>query len=211
MSRVLVLGAGGQIARWVVQVLATHRDVAQTLFVRNAGKLGAVPPGATVVAGDVLDAAALGRAMEGQDLVYANLTGTNLDLQARSIVAAMGAAGVKRLIFVLALGIHGEVPGRFGEWNEGAIGEELKPFRRAAALIEASGLDYTLLRPAWLTDEDEVDYELTARNEPFKGTVVSRRSVADLIARLVATPSLHVRESLGVYKPGTDGDKPFFM
>jgi len=32
------------------------------------------------------------------------------------------------------------------------------------------------VRPAWLTGEDEVDYELTTRDEPFKGTVVSRRS-----------------------------------
>lgn len=41
----------------------------------------------------------------------------------------------------------------------------LPPFRRAADAIEASGLDYTVLRPAWLTDEDEV-------GEPFKGTHV---------------------------------------
>ncbi len=31
-------------------------------------------------------------------------------------------------------------------------------------------LEYTILRPAWLTDEDIIDYELTSRNEPFKGT-----------------------------------------
>ncbi|MFL4522915.1 hypothetical protein ACJ6VX_20610 [Escherichia coli] len=28
--------------------------------------------------------------------------------------------------------------------------EPLKPFRRAADAIEASGLEYTILRPAWL-------------------------------------------------------------
>ena len=83
--------------------------------------------------------------------------------------------------------------------------------RIAAGAIEASGLDYTVLRPAWLTDEDEVDYELTTRDQPFKGTVVSRRSVAALIVRLIASPELHVGDSLGVNKPGSDGDKPFFM
>lgn len=41
--------------------------------------------------------------------------------------------------------------------------------RKAADLIEASGLNYAVLRPAWLTDADEIDVETTERNEPFKG------------------------------------------
>jgi uncharacterized protein YbjT (DUF2867 family) len=44
-------------------------------------------------------------------------------------------------------------------------------------MIEASDLDYTILRPAWLTDKEEVDYETTERNEPFKGTEVSARAL----------------------------------
>ncbi len=99
--------------------------------------------------------------------VYANLTEEDLDIQANSVIAAMKACDVKRLIFVLSLGIYDEVPGKFGEWNNAVIGEPLKPFRRAADAIEASGLEYTILRPAWLTDEDIIDYELTSRNEPF--------------------------------------------
>jgi hypothetical protein len=86
----------------------------------------------------------------------------------------MNAAGVQRLIFVASLGIYDEVPGKFGTWNRRQIGAYLPPFRRAADLIESSGLNYTILRPAWLTDEDEVDYETTDRNEPFRGTEVSR-------------------------------------
>jgi hypothetical protein len=35
--------------------------------------------------------------------------------------------------------------------------------------------------------------------------------VGHLIARLIADPALHVGESLGVNKPGSDGDKPTFM
>jgi NAD(P)H-binding len=87
----------------------------------------------------------------------------------------MDAAKVRRLLFVASLGIYDEVPGKFGEWNRRQIGAYLPPFRRAADVIEASGLD-TLLWPAWLTDKDEVDYETTGRNEPFKGTEVSRKS-----------------------------------
>ncbi len=42
------------------------------------------------------------------------------------MIAAMKACDVKRLIFVLSLGIYDEVPGKFGEWNNAVIGEPLK-------------------------------------------------------------------------------------
>lgn len=212
MSRhVLILGAGGQIARHVIADLAGDDRIQQTLLLRDAARLhGRTPANARVVEADVLDAAALGAAMTGQDLVYANLTGDDIDQQASAIIAAMRIAGVERLIFVTSLGIHDELPGRFQQWNEAMIGEELKPFRRAADDIAASGLAYTILRPAWLTDADEVDYETTRRDETFKGTEVSRRSVATLITRIIAQPDLHLHADLGINKPGTDGDKPSF-
>lgn len=212
MTNVLILGAGGQIARHVIDALGGDRNVHLTLFARSPAKLeGNVPARAGIVQGDVLDAAKLEAAVAGNDIVYANLIGEDLDDQAKAVIDAMKAKGVKRLIFVLSLGIYDEVPGRFGEWNRGIIGEDLKPYRRAADAIEASGLDYTILRPAWLTDEDEVNYAVTAKGEAFQGTVVSRRSVGDLIARIVVKPALHVGANLGVNKPNSDGDKPYFM
>jgi uncharacterized protein YbjT (DUF2867 family) len=212
VKNVLILGASGQIAQWVVRSLAGGKAVHQTLLMRDPKKRsGKEPANAKVVIGSVLDKKLLRQAMAGQDVVYANLTGEDLDKQAKAVIAAMEAEGVKRLVFVLSLGIYDEVPGKFGEWNRATIGEDLKPFSRAADAIEASGLAYTIVRPAWLTDEDEVDYELTTKGQPFKGTVVSRRSVANLVAQLVNHPELHVGESLGVNKPGSDGDKPYFM
>ena len=212
MINILILGASGQIAQWVVKALADRPDTALTLLVRNPKKLTSNEPGnARIVIGNVLDKKLLKQAMAGQDIVYANLTGEDLDKQAKAVIAAMQAAGVRRLIFVLSLGIYDEVPGKFGAWNRATIGEDLRPFRLAADAIEASGLQYTLVRPAWLMDEDEVDYELTPKGEPFKGTVVSRRSVGDLIAKVILSPDLHVGANLGVNKPNIDGDKPYFM
>ena len=210
-SNVLILGAGGQIARHVIAGLGRDERIRQTLFLRNTHKLnGSVPGNARVTQGDVLDETMLAAVMMGQDIVYANLTGDDLDVQAQAVIDAMQAMGVKRLVFVLSLGIYDELPGRFQQWNQAMIGEYLKPFRRAADAIEASGLDYTIVRPAWLTDEDGVDYEITAKGETFKGTEVSRKSVANLIADIILTPSLHVGGSLGIDKHGTDGDKPAF-
>ena len=207
MTDVLVLGATGRIARQAIPMLAAAGDTL-TLYARSASRVDA-PEGARVVEGDVLDADALDAAMAGQDVVYANLGGEIVG-QAEAVVAAMDRAGVSRLIFVLALGIHDELPEGFREWNEQMIGQALVDYRRAAEVIEASDLDYTLLRPAWLTDADEIDYETTERGETFRGTEVSRKSVAALVADIVADPSRHSRGSVGVDKPGTDGDKPSF-
>lgn len=109
------------------------------------------------------------------------------------------------------LGIYDEVPGKFGEWNNREIGEYFPPYRKAADLIEASGLDYAVLRPAWLTDADEIDFETTERNEPFKGTEIARKSVAAVIVELIEAPGALGNRNIGINKPGSDGDKPAFM
>lgn len=57
-------------------------------------------------------------------------------------------------------------------------------------------------------DEDEIDSE---KGEPFAGTVVSRKSVADLIATIIQAPGQHINAHLGFDKPRTDADKPYFM
>lgn len=209
MMKVLVLGAGGQIARWAVGMLADE-DVELTLLARDTSKLAHVPDNARVVQGDVLDREQLDPAVRGQDIVYANLAG-DLGAQAERIVESMTAAGVGRLIFVTALGIYDEVPGAFGAWNNRQIDPYLGPYRQAADTIETSGLDYTILRPAWLTDADEIDYETTQRDEPFQGTEVSRKSVAALAVDIATNPTRWSRANLGVNKPGTEGDKPSFF
>lgn len=211
MTKVLILGASGQIARWVVQMLGGHQNIEQTLLIRDPAKLnGDEPANAKVVIGDVMDKPLLLDLMQGQNVVYANLAG-DVDLQTECILDAMRAKGINRLIFVNSLGIYDEVPGLFGEWNRREIGQYLPPYRQSADLIEASDVDYTILRAAWLQDEDEVDYEITTRDEPFKGTEVSRKSVAALVTDIVLQPERLVRANLGVNKPNTSGDKPAFV
>ncbi|MDH6286421.1 SDR family oxidoreductase [Rhodococcus opacus] len=209
MTKVLVIGANGRIARLAVEMLA-EKGTNLTLFVRDASRLAGAPDTARVIEGDARNEEAVADAARGQDIVYANLAG-EIDTQAERIVAAMQSQRVQRLIFVTALGIYDEVPGPFGQWNRRQIGSILDTYRAAADTIEASTLDYTILRPAWLTDNGEISYEVTQRDEPFKGTEVSRRSVAALIADIITSPDKWSRTNVGVDKPGTDGDRPAFM
>jgi len=196
VTKVLILGAHGQIARVATTLFLNQTDAQLTLYLRNANRLKALASmdRVHVVDGDVLDLKGLVAAMTGQDVVYANLDG-DLAQQARCIVKAMKQTGLKRLIFISSMGIYDEIPGE----RHGAV---LDPYRQAAREIEASDLDFTILRPAWLNNRDEVAYGTTQKGEPFQNAsaVVSRKSVADLVVRLAMTPGLEVRRSLGVHK-----------
>ena len=211
MKNVLVLGATGQIAQWAIDTLQNQADVALTLFVRSKSKLkNAISNNTRIIEGDVLNIEQLTDAMQGQDIVYANLAG-DMVKQTQNIVSVMNQLNVQRLISINTLGIYDEVPGKFGEWNNQEIGEYFPPYRKSADLIESSNLDYTILRAAWLTDENEVDFEITHKGDAFKGTVISRRSFAHLVTEIINDPKLYSKENLGVSKPNSDADKPYFM
>lgn len=211
MQRVLILGANGQIARLVIPRLLQETDVHLTLYLRKSARLQSLESERVdVLEGDVNDFAALTKAMKGQDIVYANLGG-QFDPMAANIVKAMEENQVSRLIYVTGLGLYHEVPGEFGRWVEESIGSDIMDdTRRAAKIIEESTVNCTILRAAYMTNNPEIDYELTEKGEPYKGTIISRASIADLIVRIIKDSSLHNYASLGISKPGTDGDRPMY-
>lgn len=210
MKNILILGANGQIAKHVIGFLIKEPDIHLTLFLRNSQRLDHLKSNRVkIVEGNVLDEKKLREEIQGKDVVYANLEG-EMEEFAKNIVKAMKETGVKQLIFITTLGIYDEVPGAFGKWNKQMIAEYIPPYRKAADVIEASGLEYSIIRPAWLSDDDEVDYEITQKSEPFRGTEVSRKSVADLIVKLIKNPESGKYKNLGVNKPNTDGDRPSF-
>ena len=146
MTKILIVGANGQVARHTTQRLLRETDAKLTLYLRRASRLKNPDPSrVTIVDGDVLDVSKLKAAMEGQDVVYANLAG-DMKSAAEHIIDAMHATGVKRLIFISSMGIYGEVPGE-------RYRSVLDPYRDSAAVIEASDLDYTILRPGWFNSE----------------------------------------------------------
>ena len=195
MPKILILGANGQLARNTTEFFLKHPDVQLTLYLRRANRLKAPDPSrVTIVEGDVLEVEILKGAMRGQDVVYANLAGS-MEQQAKTIVNAMHAAGLKRLIFISSMGIYGEVPGE-------SYRRILDPYRDSAAVIEASDLDYIILRPGWFTHDEEINYQITQKGEPFKGHDVSLNSLSDLIVKLALSPGMEVRRSLGVSRAG---------
>lgn len=216
MTTIAVLGANGRIARIAEDMLLAHDDIELTLFIHTEDELGADikdNPRVTVVKGDAKNPDDVLNAINGADEVYANLAATqdsSADIipMAKAVVDMMDKAGIKRLVWISSLGIYNEVPGEFGAWNANILGDYLVNYRKAVDVIEASDLDYTIIRPAWLTDKDEVDFEITEKGELFRGTEISRKSVASEVVELLLDPDKEVRASIGLDKPGTDGDKP---
>ena len=190
MKKVIIIGAGGSLAGPVIEAIQKLNDVALTLFLRNKRRLQPkYAQNATVIEGDVLDYAVLKSAIEGHDLVYVNLAG-DLEPMAKNIVKAMKKTGVKRVIAVSSIGIY-LMPLR----------SVLTPYRKLADVIENSGLDYTILRPDWFTNANEIDYELTRKGEPERGQAISRKSIAAFVSTIIENPELHINENLGISKP----------
>ncbi len=141
----------------------------------------------------------LDKALKGQDAVFVALSG-NLGAFAKKIVAAMDRNNVSRLVFISSMGIYNEIPasvGASGNLNSNPI---LRTYREAADVIEASDLDYTVVRPGWFMG-GPVDYEITHKGEPFGGHDVSVASIADYVTKLVDDDQLDVHDSVGINKP----------
>lgn len=208
MTRVLILGANGAVSKAAINSFLENTSYTLRLFLRDANRL---PDFASdrirVREGDATNFDDVNSAMDDVDIVLASLSG-DLDKEATTIVKAMQTNDVKRLVFVTSLGIYNEVPGEFGEWVQQQIGDRLPVYKAAADIIESSGLDYTIFRPAWLTHTNEIDYEITQKNESFKGTEVSRKSVAAVVVKIAKDPSLYLKENIGINKPNTDYNKP---
>ena len=200
MKNVIILGASGSLAKFVIEKLKpadlqplaenAQQDINLTLFLRDKKKLHNVyVSGCTIIEGDVMNYNSLKDAIKGHDIVYANLAG-DLGQMAKNIVKAMNETGVKKLIFISSIEIYNE-----------PVRGALKPYRAAADIIEASKLDYTILRPTWFTNVDEVDYEITHKGEQEKGSVISRKSIAAFVSEIIYNPDKYRRQNLGINKP----------
>lgn len=212
MKTVLILGAAGQIATVLTETLLTQTDYHLKLLARRADRRITVtdPERETVITGDFSDRATLDQALTGVDAVYLN---EMRDLAAvTTVVRAMETHHVQSLIAATVLGIEDEVPGKFGDWNTMMIASSIAKRKQTAAVVTQSSLDYTLLRLAWLfNDQHQLAYETTQSGQPFGGTEVSREAVAQLITAILQDQTgQYARQSLGVNQPGTQGDKPSF-
>jgi uncharacterized protein YbjT (DUF2867 family) len=162
VRRILVLGATGGTGRHVVEQAAAM-DLEVTALVRSPANLPATNRPLRVVTGDIrTDVSTVRAAYAGQDAVISVLgvgksfkSGGLIARAASVIVAAMREHGVRRLVFTSAFGVGATwqdiplVPRLFVKtllrdvYADKAAGEQV---------IRNSGLDWTIVYPAGLTD-----------------------------------------------------------
>lgn len=198
--KVLVFGANGKTGRMVVErAAAAGHEV--TAFVRDSEQSEA--PNVKLAQGDATSRADVDAAMRGQEAVIDTIGGKtpykDTDLEssaAATIIASMKSNGVRRLIATSMLGV--------GDSKENAPFYArllVSTFLRGAdkdksameAEVSASGLDWTILRPAILTDDEGTgNVQVVSEGTQEKAHKIARADVADfMVQQLSATDYLH--------------------
>lgn len=199
VERVLLAGASGGTGRRALALLATSA-VSVRALTSSPGKADRLGEwGADeVVVGDLLEAGAAARAVEGCDAVVSAVgtrprdvyrAGPLVDGKGNAnLVAAAADAGVHAFAMVSALGVGPERPGPMGRLFRLVVGPTIRAKGRAEAAIRESGLRYTILRAAALAPGGASGDVVAAEAGAGLWGVVSRADVARLAVAAPFTP-----------------------
>lgn len=198
MKNVLLLGATGTAGTALTKKLTENTDCHLTLFSRHAQEFYSSTERTTVINGDAENIEDLKTAMSEQDVVYCAISGNALPQISGNIVSAMNKTGVKRLIFMGAVGIYNEIPDEID--SEDNLNNEPAqiPNRKAVDIVEASDLNYTVLRPGYLRDGHEDDFVLTVKGEAAKGYITPIPALVKFAVQLILDDKLYSRESVSI-------------
>jgi putative NADH-flavin reductase len=197
--KLCILGATGGTGKQIVsQALEAGHDV--TVLVRDRARSGPDRPRLRVIVGDLQDSVALAEAMRGQDAVISALgrgsSFTSEHLIERAVpglIAAMQAAGVKRLVFTSAIGVGDSIrdapalPRLFartllrGIYADKIAGENL---------IRQSALEWTIVQPVQLTDGPLTRTYRSGERLALRGLPsISRADTAHFLLATVTDPT----------------------
>jgi putative NADH-flavin reductase len=205
--KLIVLGAtGGTGIEIVRQAIAQRHPV--TAFVRSPERLKPFAGQIVVKQGDLLDSAALADAILGHEAVLSGFgprvpiakEDTNLLRNfATALTAAMHRTGVQRVVVISTAFLFKDAimpPAYlFGRLFFPGVVADASAMER---IFEASGLDWTILRPPQLTDKTHTGkYRVREAHLPPFGFKISRADVADCFLKTAADPA-SIRKVLGV-------------
>lgn len=209
MKKVIIIGANGNTSKEIIPRILEQKNIHLTLFSRHPERVNFVENDRIkIFKGDATNFSDLKNAIRGQDIVISTMGGMDLDIKTKNIITVMKDESVSRIIAISAGGIYDELPEPFNTWDKKMVGYTRPINLKMADVIEQSQLVYTVLRPVWLTNKQNEEYELTRKGDVFKGTETSRASLGHFIANIVENNHLYINENLGISQPNTDGEKP---
>jgi uncharacterized protein YbjT (DUF2867 family) len=194
--KVLVAGAHGKTARRLVRMLTEDGHEVRGLVRKEEQMPDVEADGAEPVLVDLEEEGveAVGRAVDGCDaVVFAAGAGPGSGAARKETMDYGGAAklveaaeqnGVRRYLMLSSMGA--------GDPEGGS--EPMRPYLRAKARaderLRESGLDYTIIRPGSLTDEEETD-RIEAAEELGRRGEISRSDVARTFAEALELESTY--------------------
>ncbi|TVQ19127.1 MAG: SDR family oxidoreductase [Spirochaetaceae bacterium] len=195
---VAIFGATGGVGTELVrQALRLGHSV--TAFARDPSPLADHADHLTIVTGDVRDPADVARAVRGQDAVLCALGARDLKKTTiratgtANIIGAMKQEGVRRLIVVSAMGI-GASWASLSLFNRMFFATLLRSSRAdheaQEAVVTASGLDWTIVRPSGLVNTPGTGVYDVGENIRATTSRIPRADVADLILTELAAGAL---------------------
>ena len=203
---VLIIGAAGKSGQAVTeQALAAGHTV--TAFVHHEESYTA-PANVATFQGDVLNLNSLTQALQQQDAVLDCLGGhlpwktTDLETSgARNVVAAMRANNLRRLIVLSTIG-EGDSIANVHPWYEHLfMNTVLRGVMRDKAgmedVVSHSDLDWTIVRPAGLTDGDAKGIDIVTPESHQKVRFITRNDVASFMVQQLTTDQ-YLRQAVGI-------------
>jgi putative NADH-flavin reductase len=192
--KTVVFGASRGVGLKVVEQALDAGHIV-TAFVRTPAKFTLQHPNLTVCQGDSMDAAAVEKAIAGQDAVISALGPTRppvpgmMETSAKNIVAAMKKHGVRRLVSTTGAGVR--QPEDKPKLADHLIGALLKLLAKDVLLdsaanvkvIQNSDLDWTVVRYPRLNDGAHTGKYRLGYVSKESGTQLSRADGADFVLK----------------------------
>ncbi|NMR25745.1 SDR family oxidoreductase [Pseudoalteromonas sp. NEC-BIFX-2020_015] len=205
MGKTLIIGASGQIGKMTTQLLLNDQQHVIAL-VRDKNKLSDLSSSYLDIIEQDLESD-FSQAFDGcEQVIFAAGSGGStgddktllIDLWAATkAVNYAKQYGIKRLIMVSSIGAD----------NPDAIQSDLKPYLVAKHMADEhlinSGLNYTIVRPGSLTDEDASLKITTQQPSERNEAKISRENVANALLQ-IANHSTNENSIFELF----DGDKP---
>jgi putative NADH-flavin reductase len=209
--KLTILGANARTGRLLVQqALDAGHEV--TAFLRNPDGYSIQHANLKLVKGDSMDAAAVAAAIAGADAVLntvgpvKNAPDGLMQTTAKHIIDGMHKAGVRRLVYLTGAGVKdAQDPPSFGATVMVPLmklmaGKVLADSEAGARLVQASDLDWTVVRAPRLGD-DPPRGKYTTGYIKAGFTPMSRADVADFMLKQV-TDKKYLRQSPIIYYGG---------
>ena len=188
--KLATFGATGATGAELVKQALEHGHIV-TALVRNPAAL-VEQERLHILSGDVRNLADVEKAVQGQEAVICALGARDLKPTmirtegTRTIIEAMKKSSTKRLFVISAMGV-GESWSSLSLVNKAFFAILLKSARTdheaQEAVVKASGLDWTIIRPSGLTNTPRTGVYRVGESVHAKTSQISRADVADLILK----------------------------